>query len=203
MVIFRTNDDNVVAIWKTEKVCKLLNVDTDKRENMQFQEIPKDSLARGQNMSRSEVYLQQRRIFLHSLFFTSLNRRCLKGQICKSRGKFMTEVVKVMENPDGDVGAPLPCHQRIIKMMIMQCHRRDCHGENRKGSEWHWWPEQMASHPPVASIRGPIHPQTPPPPPPTPTPPTTPPPSSSLSSFTPGWRRKQSGMIIMTICLLT
>ena len=104
-------------------MCKLLNVDTDKRENMQFQEIPKDSLARGQNMSRSEVYLQQRRIFLHSLFFTSLNRRCLKGQICKSRGKFMTEVVKVMENPDGDVGAPLPCHQRIIKMMIMQCHR--------------------------------------------------------------------------------
>ena len=118
-------------------MCKLLNVDTDKRENMQFQEIPKDSLARGQNMSRSEVYLQQRRIFhfLHSLFFTSLNRRCLKGQICKSRGKFMTEVVRVMENPDGDVGAPLPCHQRIIKMMIMQCHRRDCHGENRKGSE--------------------------------------------------------------------
>ena len=105
---------------------------------MQFQEIPKDSLARGQNMSRSEVYLQQRPIFhfLHSLFFTSLNRRCLKGQFCKSRGKFMTEVVKVMENPDddvgapplsgkdhqnddddddGDVGAPLPCHQRSSK----------------------------------------------------------------------------------------
>lgn len=55
---------------------------------MQLEENPKASLARGQNLSPVGFHIHNKdggsQNFLHSLFFTSLNRQ----QMCKSEGKW-------------------------------------------------------------------------------------------------------------------